>query len=89
MATRDEERNLVLKRAGRSARSSRSASSCPTWTSPRLPRQACATVVELAHHRELREPNKAEFDQALDAVIRISKIPDVVDRAKRYKKGQT
>ena len=47
------------------------------------------TVVELAHHRELREPNKAEFDKALDAVIRISKDADVVDRAKRYKKNQT
>ena len=50
---------------------------------------AAASVVELAHHRKLREPNKAEFDRALDAVIRISKDPGVVDQAKRYKKGQT
>ena len=26
--------------------------------------QACLSVVELAHHRTLRQPNKAEFDRA-------------------------
>jgi len=46
-------------------------------------------VVELAHHRDLREPNKAEFDRALDKVIQTSKDATVVDRANRYKKGQT
>jgi hypothetical protein len=56
---------------------------------PEYAQEACATVVELAHHRKLREPNKAEFDKALDMVIRISKDADVVDRAKRYKAGRT
>jgi len=51
--------------------------------------EACATIVELAHRRELREPNKPEFDKALDAVIRLCKDPDLIDRAKRYRKGQT
>jgi hypothetical protein len=51
--------------------------------------QACETVVELAHHRTLREPNKAEFDRALDQVIAISKDAVVVERANRYKKNQT
>jgi hypothetical protein len=50
---------------------------------------ACETTVELAHHRELRDPNKAEFDKALDKVIAISKDPVVVDRANRYKRGET
>ena len=61
----------------------------PYLDKPEFAQAACATVVELAHHRKLREPNKAEFDKALDAVIRISKDPGVVDRARRYKKGQT
>ena len=55
---------------------------------PAFAQEACATVVELAHHRELREPNKAEFDQALDAVIRISEDAKPIDDAKRYKKGR-
>lgn len=50
---------------------------------------ACETIVELAHHREIREPNKAEFDKALDLVIKVSTDPEVVDRAQRYKRGET
>src|SRR5262249_49683880 len=50
---------------------------------------ACETIVELAHHREIRDPNKAEFDKALDRVIAISKDAEVIERANRYKRGET
>jgi len=50
---------------------------------------ACETIVELAHHREVREPNKAEFDEVLDRVMQISQDAVVKDRAQRYKNGQT
>ena len=50
---------------------------------------ACETIVELAHHREVRDPHKAEFDKVLDQVIKISADPVVVDRAQRYKRGET
>ena len=59
----------------------------PYLDQPEFAQEACATVVELAHHRELREPNKAEFDGALDSVIRISKDPGVVDRGKALQEG--
>ncbi len=49
----------------------------------------CETIVELAHHREIRDPNKAEFDKALDKVIQLSKDPEVIDRAQKYKRGET
>jgi len=89
MATRDRERNLVLKRvrAIRTIESLRFV--VPYLDNPTFAQGACATVVELAHHKGLREPNKAEFDEALDVVIHTSKDPKVVDRAKRYQKGQT
>jgi HEAT repeat protein len=61
----------------------------PYLDQPEFAQQACETIVELAHHRELREPNKAEFDPALDKVIKISKDATIIDRAQRYKKGQT
>jgi hypothetical protein len=61
----------------------------PYLEKPEYAQEACATIVELAHHRKLREPNKAEFDKALDAVILLCKDTDLVTRAKRYKKGQT
>jgi HEAT repeat protein len=50
---------------------------------------ACETVVEIAHHREVRDPNKAEVDKALDKVIKVSKDAVVVERANRYKRGET
>jgi HEAT repeat protein len=89
MATRGTERKLVLRRcrAVRTMESLRFVA--PYLEQPEYAQEACATVVELAHHRKLREPNKAEFDPLLDAVIRISKDADLVDRAKRYRKGQT
>ncbi|MEX1224101.1 MAG: HEAT repeat domain-containing protein [Pirellulales bacterium] len=51
--------------------------------------QACLSIVELAHHRGLREPNKEEFHKALDKVIETSQDATVIDRAKRYKKDET
>ena len=42
---------------------------------PQFTQIACETVVELAHHKDLRQPNKAEFDKALDKVIALSKDP--------------
>lgn len=56
------------------------------WTiTPALP--ACDHVDR--DYRRGREPNRAEFDKALDAVIGIRKYAHVVDRAKRYKQGNT
>jgi HEAT repeat protein len=46
---------------------------------------ACKAVVELAHSKMLREPNRAEFRQALDRVIAICTDTQLVDRAKMYK----
>jgi HEAT repeat protein len=50
---------------------------------------ACETIVELAHHREIRDPNKEEFNKALDRVIASTKNPEYVERANRYKRGET
>lgn len=50
---------------------------------------ACETIVEIAHHREVRDPHKGEFDKALDKVMMVSHDPVVVDRAGRYKRGET
>jgi hypothetical protein len=46
-------------------------------------------VVELAHHRSLRDANKDEFTKALDKVLATTKNEELVDRANRYKQGQT
>jgi HEAT repeat protein len=50
-----------------------------------LSQSACKAVVELAHSKMLREPNRAEFHKALDRVIATSKNQQLVERAKDYK----
>jgi HEAT repeat protein len=61
----------------------------PYLDQPQFSQIACETVVEIAHHREVRDPNKTEVDQALDKVIKVSKDAVVVERANRYKRGET
>jgi hypothetical protein len=89
LSTTEEERNLVIRRV-RTIHTLESLRYVLAFLDkPELAQEACASIVELAHYKELREPNKAEFDRALDAAIRVSKDPVVVDHAQRYKKGQT
>ncbi len=89
MSTRDTERDFVLQRAQAIRIPETLRFVAPYMNQQRYAQRACETVVELAHHRNLREPNKAEFDLALDKVMQTSKDATVVERANRYKKGQT
>lgn len=61
----------------------------PYLEQPQFAQIGCETIVEIAHHREVRDPHKAEFDKVLDKVIETTKDPVVVDRAQRYKRGET
>ena len=56
---------------------------------PALAEPACKSVVEFAHHRQLRDANKDEFTKALDKVIGTTKNQELVDRANAYKAGKT
>jgi HEAT repeat protein len=85
----EPQRTSVIKRA----RAIRSLDTlrfvAPYMDQPQFAEIACETVVELAHHKELRQPNKAEFNKALDKVILLSKDPEVILRAKHYLKDET
>jgi hypothetical protein len=89
LSTRDAERNLALQRASAIRIVETLRFVLPYVDQPRYAKQACVTVVELAHDRSLRDGNKPEFHRALDKVLAISKDRVVLDRAQRYKKGQT
>jgi len=89
MASRDAEKTLVLQRAKAIRIPETLRFVVPYLDQPKFAQQACETIVELAHHRSLREPNKAEFERALDKVIATSNNATVIERANRYKKGQT
>ncbi|MFM1903423.1 MAG: hypothetical protein RLZZ440_1323 [Planctomycetota bacterium] len=56
---------------------------------PALAEAACLSIVELAHHRKLRDAHKPEFMAALDRVLATSQNPELIERATRYKAGQT
>lgn len=85
LAGRDDDRGLILQRAAAVRHVETLRFVAPYLNRPELAQQACRTVVELAHHRELRDPNKVEFDKALDKVIEVCKDRNLVDRAKGYK----
>jgi len=89
MCNDNDDRNLLLRRASaiRTVETLRYVRAF--LDQPQHAESACESIVELAHHRGLREPNKAEFHQALDKVIATSKDAVVIDRAKRYKADQT
>jgi hypothetical protein len=84
LAGRDEDRTLILERAAavRSVETLRFV--LPYLDQPALAEAACKAVADLAHHRELRDPNKVEFHTALEKVLRTSKDPVVRERVQRY-----
>ncbi len=88
LADRKEEKQRLLERAANLRHVETLRFVAPYLDDPELAQQACRTVVELAHHRDLREPDKAEFEKALDKVIAVCKDNGLVDRAKQYKAGR-
>jgi HEAT repeat protein len=88
LADRDEERQAILAGAGFVRDIGTLRFVVPYLDQPALAQAACKGVVELAHSKNLREPNKAEFDKPLDRVIAICKDKGLVERAKQYKEGR-
>lgn len=89
MATNDKERNFGIKRAS-AIRIVETLRYVLTFIDqPEFTDQTCQTVVELSHDRKLRDDNKPEFHAALDKVLAITKDEVLIDRATRYKKGET
>ena len=89
LCARDEERKLVLQRASAVRLPETLRFLMPYVAQPAFAEQACLSIVELAHHRTLREPNQEEFHKALEKVKQTSSNATVIDRANRYQKGET
>jgi HEAT repeat protein len=89
LCERDEDRRRVLERANAIRTIDTLRFVIPYLDDPKLAEPACLSVVELAHHRTLRDAHKDEFVKALDKVLGTTKNPEVVERAERYKQGQT
>ena len=85
LATSDAERRAILAGLGNIRHIETLHYLLPYLDQPALAQSACKGIVELAHSRMLREPNKAEFVKALDRVIALCKDRGLADRAKQYK----
>ena len=88
LATTDAERRAVLEGIGFVRHLDTFRYVLPYLDNKELEQATCKAVVELAHSKTLREPNKSEFDKALDRVIAVCKDKTLVERAKQYKLGQ-
>ena len=87
LAENDEDRQLVLERAG-NVRTMEAVDWIAGYLdNPALTQAACRALVELAHHRFLRHPNMDRFRPLLKRIAAISKDPAVVERATRYEQG--
>lgn len=87
MATRDDERRFVLSRAAAIRTPQTVAWLLPYLDTPPLATDAARSIVDLAHRKELFEPNKAQFTQALQKVIATCKDKATVERADRILRG--
>jgi HEAT repeat protein len=85
LTARDDERKAILEGLGNVRHVETLRYVVGYLDQPALAQAACKGVVELAHSKTLREPNRAEFARALDRVIAICKDKGLVDRAKQYK----
>jgi HEAT repeat protein len=86
-ATVDEDRALALRRSVNARSMETVRWVAPYLDTPALAQSAAAAIVDLAHHKFLRNPNKNEFTPILKKVIELSKDKKVTGRAKQYLLG--
>ena len=87
-ADRDAEKRLILDRAREVHSFAAVKFAAAHIGEPKLASQAIATVVDLLHRDEIRQPNQAEADKILDQVIKLSKDKSLIERAKSFKKAK-
>jgi len=88
MSTSDDERLWVIQRAEAIRAVETLRFLVPYMDQPAFADRACRSIVELARHKELRDPNRQEFAAALRKVLATSKNDIVLERAKRYLEAQ-
>ncbi|HTU24181.1 MAG TPA: HEAT repeat domain-containing protein [Pirellulales bacterium] len=89
LCTRSEDQNQAIERARAIYTVDSLRFVVPYLDQPEHVQSACDTVVELAHHRDIRDANKPEFMAALDRVLQLSKNDTTLERANLYKAGKT
>ena len=86
-AQNDANRNLALSRAASVRTLDTVKWAMEQIDNPALSETACQVVVELAHHRFLRQPNKEWFDPILRKVEATAKDKSIVEQAAKARMG--
>jgi HEAT repeat protein len=84
LAERDEERSLILERAGAVRDIGAVHFALPYLESVTLADQAAKTILSIAHRTEIREPNQDVIDRILKKVIATTQDEGLADRARSY-----
>lgn len=82
-----EDRQLILNRASNIRTIETVEWLAGYLDDPQVNQAACRALVELAHHRFLRQPNMNRFGPLLEKVKRTAKDPALVERAEKYRLG--
>ena len=82
-----EDKRLIISRASNVRTIETVAWLAPFLDDPELDQAACLALVELAHHRFLRNPNMDRFGPLLEKVGQVSHDAEVRGRANKYRLG--
>ena len=84
-ADRNEDKRMILDRVREVHTFAAVRFAAGFLDQPRLASQVCATIADLLHREEIRNPNQAEANKIIDQVIAVSKDKSLVERVKSFK----
>lgn len=84
LATRNDEIDLILDRAKAVRTVETLRFVAPFLDDPQHQKRAIQTVLAIAHHRDVREPNRVEFVPALKKILRVTDDPKFIEKATQY-----
>ncbi len=87
-ADRNEDKRMILDRVHEVHSFAAVRFAAGFLDQPRLASQVCATIADLLHHDEIRNPNQAEANKIIDQVIAVSKDKSLVERVKSFKSAK-
>ncbi|MDR0706044.1 MAG: hypothetical protein LBF88_13810 [Planctomycetaceae bacterium] len=84
-AIRIDEKRLIIQRIGQVRHADSLKFVLQYFDDTELQDAVIRSILDLAHHTDLRRSDKETFSAALDKVISVTKDQGLLDRAKRYK----
>jgi HEAT repeat protein len=84
-AIRVDEKRLIIQRIGQVRHADSLKFVLQYFDDAELQDTVISSILDLAHHTDLRRSDKETFSAALDKVLAVTKDQGLLDRAKRYK----